>query len=342
MKPPICFRQAPFCLLLVASLFLTASQPAAWAQDEFVVARDSIAISSTTGVVDHVWVWLPEAEFVLYGPLDKSSVIWLEAGLPGKKKWHTTECRAVAPLGERDARYRDSERATLIACNSDVHYEGTRTSYTGLVDFSLHMRNELRGVTDATLFQGKFKVAKKPHGGTVEFYTDEDWRIPIAFLVAGEVGPGGLRAELSFRKSVGLAVAYLFYQGKQLEEITCDEASVPLSKYAEVSVRKCEFWAVSKEANPYRPTEKKHLFNENPGEYEIKVMAGGLLVRSVKFSVGAEGSFDNGIATANKLGTLGVVVPARVIGTQDGVWNKLAWKTEAFYGNPLTGFTAIP
>ena len=38
----------------------------------------------------------------------------------------------------------------------------------------------------------------------------------------------------------------------------------------------------------------------------------------------------------------GVVVPVKVIGEQDGMWNKLAWKTEAFYGNPLTGFTALP
>jgi len=133
-----------------------------------------------------------------------------------------------------------------------------------------------------------------------------------------------------------------FYQGKQLEKVSCDDAGVGLSKYGKVEVRKCQFWSVSKKANLYRPTEKKHLFIENPGECEIKVMSDGRLVRSVKFTVDGEGNFDNGIATANKLGTLGVVVPVKVLGTSDGVWSKLAWKTEAFYGNPLTGFTAPP
>jgi len=37
-----------------------------------------------------------------------------------------------------------------------------------------------------------------------------------------------------------------------------------------------------------------------------------------------------------------VIVPVQVIGDQDGMWNKTAWKTDAFYGNPLTGFTALP
>jgi hypothetical protein len=37
-----------------------------------------------------------------------------------------------------------------------------------------------------------------------------------------------------------------------------------------------------------------------------------------------------------------VIVPVQIIGDQDGPWNKTAWKTDAFYGNPLTGFTAVP
>jgi hypothetical protein len=51
---------------------------------------------------------------------------------------------------------------------------------------------------------------------------------------------------------------------------------------------------------------------------------------------------DNGIATANKLGSNRVIVPVQIIGDQDGAWDKTAWKTEAFYGNPLTGFTPAP
>jgi len=80
----------------------------------------------------------------------------------------------------------------------------------------------------------------------------------------------------------------------------------------------------------------------NPGEYELKVLWNNKLARSVKFTVGSDGKLDNGIATANKVGSERVIVPVQIIGDQDGQWDKTAWKTEAFYGNPLTGFTALP
>jgi hypothetical protein len=34
-------------------------------------------------------------------------------------------------------------------------------------------------------------------------------------------------------------------------------------------------------------------------------------------------------------------VYVQVLGDQDGQWDRAAWKAEAFYGNPLTGFTAL-
>jgi hypothetical protein len=80
----------------------------------------------------------------------------------------------------------------------------------------------------------------------------------------------------------------------------------------------------------------------NPGDYEFKVLWNNHLARAIKFTVASDGKFDNGIATANKLGSNRVIVPVQIIGDQDGAWDKTAWKTEAFYGNPLTGFTPVP
>jgi len=86
-----------------------------------------------------------------------------------------------------------------------------------------------------------------------------------------------------------------------------------------------------------------YLLSENAGDYEIKILYKGHLVRSIKFAVDAEGKIvDNGIATSNKLGNNRVIVPVQVLGDSDGQWDKMAWKTDAFYGNPLTGFTAMP
>lgn len=81
---------------------------------------------------------------------------------------------------------------------------------------------------------------------------------------------------------------------------------------------------------------------KNPGEYEFKLLWNNKLARSIKFNVKSDGSFDNGIATVNKINSERTIVPVQIIGDQDGAWDRTSWKTDAFYGNPLTGFTALP
>jgi hypothetical protein len=81
----------------------------------------------------------------------------------------------------------------------------------------------------------------------------------------------------------------------------------------------------------------------NPGDYEIKVLRNGKLVRTAKFAFGSDYKIiDNGIGKQNNMGTLRIVVPAAISGDLDGIWDKNAWKADAFYGNPLTGFTPQP
>ncbi len=133
--------------------------------------------------------------------------------------------------------------------------------------------------------------------------------------------------------------AYLFYQGKELLQGRGGDSGAWI---ASVSVRTWYFSTVRQTVEPPVPYETRHALPENPGEYEIKVLRGGRLARSLKFTVDANGSFDNGIATANKLGSDRVIVPVKIIGDMDGAWDKLAWKTGAFYGNPLTGFEWPP
>ena len=86
-------------------------------------------------------------------------------------------------------------------------------------------------------------------------------------------------------------------------------------------------------------TNEMFKMGANPGEYEFKVLWNNKLARSIKFNVAPGGKLDNGIATSNKLGIDRIVVPVQIIGDQDGTWDKNAWKTDAFYGHPLTGFT---
>ena len=80
----------------------------------------------------------------------------------------------------------------------------------------------------------------------------------------------------------------------------------------------------------------------NPGEYEFKVLWRDHLARTIKFTATADGNFENGVATSNRLGNRRVIAPVQILGDQDGDWDHAAWRTAAFYGNPLTGFTALP
>jgi hypothetical protein len=94
--------------------------------------------------------------------------------------------------------------------------------------------------------------------------------------------------------------------------------------------------------------EKPGMFGEiytmdkNPGDYELKVLWQNHLARSLKFKVGPDGKYVSTLATANKLGSDRAIFPVQLIGDQDGKWDKNAYKTDAYYGNPLTGFTALP
>jgi hypothetical protein len=58
----------------------------------------------------------------------------------------------------------------------------------------------------------------------------------------------------------------------------------------------------------------------------------------VNFSVAGGKLADNGIAKNNKLGDHMIIVPVKVLSTAEK-WNANSWKTDAFYGNPLTGFS---
>jgi hypothetical protein len=78
---------------------------------------------------------------------------------------------------------------------------------------------------------------------------------------------------------------------------------------------------------------------KNPGEYEIKILENGKLARSAKFTMGTGGKLvDSGIGPQSDLGTGRIVVPVVVLGDQDTQWDKNAWKTDAFYQHPLSGF----
>ncbi len=302
--------------ILLTLLLLMAMPQSVSAQDEPTIAKDSVEVAlhihwsgpERRGNVPSSWS--PAIKYRVNGPIASGSRLWVEFSFPGKKQWLTGDCR-TAPIAKDE-----SWNTECLGSN-----EEQSVRFTGMVDFAIHVSNELQG-TNLALFRGKMKVAKRPPSPQnklhVEYYVDEDWRIPIGYLSRGRA----LNFEFALPRGHWSNVsAHLFHQGKQVAEgINCAGAPV-----------KCEFFAGD-----------DALKELNPGEYEVKVLNQGRLARSAKFTVAEDGSYDNGIATANKLGSDKVIVPVKVIGEQEGPWDKLAWKTGAFYGNPLAGFTAPP
>jgi hypothetical protein len=353
------------------SCFLLSTGNAAASQDQPTVAKDSIQMTAFTYSVYKknfdVWSWVPLIQYRINGPIPSGSQLYVEYTVPGgpavkfdcateetqKGYWWKTECGGRDGIPEEKA-----------------------TTYTGPFSFAIKMRNELAG-NDTTLFTGKAKVAKV-HSNEINsgkfvnhfvYYVDQDWNLPIAYLMYKADDLKGMdRPSLNIafwvRGDAYKFQPHLFYQGKEVgktiydgEEIgkaSCEaevengttqfvEDSVPQkAKWARVL---CSFvnvrgWDKTGEApGMFGPL---YTLDKNPGEYEFKLLWNNHLARSIKFTVGPNGKIENGIAAANKLGSDRVIVPVQIIGDQDGQWDRTAWKTDAFYGNPLTGFTALP
>lgn len=172
------------------------------------------------------------------------------------------------------------------------------------------------------------------------FHKDFDkwsWLPRLEFRVNGPIASG---SQLEAEFSVGKAGCDPEVQLAPTQYV--EDALPQRAKWARVA---CSFPNVrgwDKTGNAPGTFGRPYTLAGNPGEYEFKVLWHDHLARSIKFTVAADGTFDNGIATANQLGTKRIVVPVQIVGAQDGDWNRNAWRSAAFYANPLTGFTALP
>ncbi len=357
MRINIGSRRVSWLLLLAVFCFPSADSQPALAQDEPTIIKDSIRFlpftSTCSSCKGYVLRWWPKITFRVNGPIAAGSQLHVEVFPPGSRKpWKTFDCKTEAIGAGRWWKVRE--------CGSGESEDDKGVFYTGLIEFKIGMRNEVLG-TDMTLFTGKAKVGKvippfPTAAGSFLYYSDYDWHIPIGliYLAPGngvpDFFPPRFYAEIWLRgKDPNPNSFHLFYQGKEVAKekgCTADTYGTDDSRTKfNWSLVTCEFkYVYRNNPDPQHISEDAplHDLSKNPGQYEIKMIHKGELARSMKFTVAADGNFDNGIATANKMGEDATFVPVKVIGTQDGVWDRLAWKTGAFYGNPLTGFTVPP
>lgn len=340
-------------------------------EDQPTIAKDSVQVTAFTlssykGNFK-IFSWVPRTQFRVNGPIPSGSQLYVEFTVPGIGAWVKYDCKT-----------QETEKGYWWQpeCGGrDGISEDKGITYTGPINFAIKMRNELMG-GDVTLFTGKAKVAKVHSNETgpdyvnhFVYYVDQDWNLPIGyvFLERDDVAEWKkpklafavwARGEMngSFEPHLfhnGKEVGKMFYQGEQVGTPSCGTNEIednpthitePHGQFIWTRM-KCDFSTVRAWNKTGEPNEGMfgplYLLSENPGDYEIKMLYKGHLVRSMKFSVDAEGKIvDNGIATSNKLGNNRVIVPVQVLGDSDGQWDKNAWKADAFYGNPLTGFTA--
>lgn len=357
--------------LTLALFILILASTGAFAQDKPTIMKDWVQVTAFT--VNHqkgnydIWTWLPKFDFRVNGPIESGGQLYVEVGYPGAPKWVTFDC-STGPI-EKGYWWKTS-------CGGRDNIEEAKGStYTGPITFAIKMRNELAG-TDSTLFTGKAKVAKArsnefgPKFAQHHVYwVDHDWNLPIGYvwLTPNDVygwKVTNLNVAFWVRGEGYQMDPHLFYQGKEVGKVMYDGTEVGkpgcdtdvennTTHYVEESIPQKSKWArvVCRFHNIYGKDDSgqgdsmfgpKFEMAKNPGEYEFKLLRNNKLARSIKFTVKAGGSFDNGIATSNKIGSDRVIYPVTIIGDQDGVWDKNAWKTDAFYGNPLTGFTVGP
>jgi hypothetical protein len=350
-------------------MMLSATNSAA--QDQPTIQKDSVQVTAFTlssyKKDFKVFSWVPQLKLRVNGPIASGSQIYAEFTVPGGTSWKF-DCKTQET--EKGRWWEADECGGRNALGEDKGI-----TYTGPVSFAIKMRNELMG-GDVTLFTGKMKVARVHSNETgpdyvnhFVYYVDHDWNLPIGYLFYDRDDVRGWNYPfLSFAFWArteynapyephlfhnGKEVGKVMYEGEEIGKASCGTTEVENSTTQYTTPQgqfiwtrwKCNFGSIhawnktgGKIESMFGPP---YMLSENAGDYEIKILYKGHLVRSIKFAVGADGKIvDNGIATSNKLGNDRVIVPVQVLGDADGPWDKNAWKTDAFYGNPLTGFTA--
>lgn len=329
-----------------------------------------------------IWSWVPMIKFEVNGPVASGDQLFVEFTRPGGGLWAKVDCETQETAAGYTMRtscgVRDEipeEKAIItpgilgfaIKLRNPLSESGITTLFTGKAKVVKSRSNE-RGPKAVNNFV--FYVDYDwtlPIGYLYLGSNDPDRpQLEAQFWFRGDASSWPGEAKPAFSS----IEPHLLYQGKEVGLIfldgeltyypTCggqrDTRQTTRDTHEDVPQRGkwtlvgCTFgtvyaWDKTGEKRTPRPREtgQRHVLSEHPGDYEIKILERGRLARSLKFTVAEDGTIvDNGIAKANKLGSDKIIVPVKFTGAPDGVWNKLAWKTDAFFGNPLTGFTWVP
>jgi hypothetical protein len=313
-------------------------------------------LTSYQGNYNDVWSWIPTVNFTTEGgALPSGAQYYVEVAQPGGAAWVKLKCVNTTNGGPS------------FECGDRNDLEKSGTLATGVFPFTVKMRNPLEG-TEKTLFTGRAKVEKVLTSGNIPptskqfvYYSNQDWNLPIGQVYVGDDGHLNVRFWIRGEPDGVDKEAHLFYRGQEvglfekygqqygasrcspdIEYRPTRDAGAAAPQGAKWARMDCPFQTVAAKPNP--DATEGHVLSANPGEYEVKVLRNKRLARSLKFSIGPDGKIvDNRIGANNGMTWDNFIfVPVQIIGDQDGTWDRNAWKSEAFYGHPLAGFTWPP
>ena len=334
------------------------SQPGNAGSGALAVLKNLVTVNTRT-VTSYkgdgsTYSWTPVVIFDTNGNIPSGAQYYAVVSLPSGASWVELDCTWIS-----------SSQKSYYQCGGPNVPEEKGTTATGVFPFAIKMRNELKGI-DQTLFTGKVKIEKAPsdNGTPAErakksfFFPNMDWALPVGYVYYSPAD-NHLYTAFWVRGSTYKVEPHLFYQGKEIGlqgKPSCNDRMEVGDAYIR-SVKPAPHWKlveceIRSDAMVRDKGEKFaipiHYLMSNPGEYEIKVLWNDELSRSIKFTVGAGGDFASGVPLLYRVRHRdgdrlpGVIVPVAILDAQDGPWNKAAWKTDAFYGNPPAGLTPAP
>jgi hypothetical protein len=221
--------------------------------------------------------------------------------------------------------------------------------------------------TGEVAFQGKFKVDKFRWDDNLQdknkfdFFVAHDWLLPIGYVGFNEnmgfdIGAKPIDVSVWLKGSIDRndLEARVFFKGRQIATTANDggvvnrteEIGTEHSIYT-TDVHDWKLWHfewtktfVYENSGQFNHANYPDAFfaDKNPGDYIVKIFRKGVQVRELQFSIGPDSRIvDGGYQKPMTLTEYKVIVSVKVIGATEK-WNAMAWQTDAFYGNPLTGF----
>lgn len=300
--------------------------------------------------------WVPRVRFDHFYNNDRKLNYTVEYFNPDGTPWYAEKLEQSNSL--------DAERCVLFQSPSPWGgvIDTKSTAATGV--FSFKITND---DTNETLYQGKFKVGKfstshdpQREKNKVDFYVDHDWIIPFGQIgfhhSISEIGGMPLLASFWLKGDVesNQLEGKVFYKGQQIATTANNGGGV-----GSVEDRQSEYAAAFAPQTIWKRWEfqwkdflvdNRGTFNrdnypsafyadKNPGEYTVKIFRNGAQIRELTFTVGADGRV---VAPAYSgqvfMPYYRTYFPAKITSTDK--WSVNDWKTDAFYGNPVNGFTA--